>query len=320
MGWKVLITSSHYDELCLEAKQMLESKGCLLEINRKPEPFYTFEELTNTIGDVDAAIVGVDDWNEEVFKIAPKLKVIARFGVGVDNIDLIKAKEYGIKVINARGQNADAVAELVIGLIFNNLRAISYLNTQMKDNRWLRYVGFELKEKNIGFIGFGHIAQCVARKISGFDVKMFAYDLYPDIEQAKKLNVQFVSEQTLLEQSDIISIHIPGSSSNYHYMNREIFGKLKKGAFLINTARGMLVDTEALCDAVENGRLAGAAVDVYEEEPLSKDARILKMPKIITLPHSGAETYKVYHDTGISTANGVLDVLEGREPQNWLNR
>lgn len=320
MGWRVLITSSHFDELCMQAKQLLESKGCKLEINHKLEPYYTFDELTDMIGDFDAAIVGVDDWNEKVLKVAKKLKVIARFGVGVDNIDLLKAKEFSITVVNARGENADDVAELVIGLILDNLRGISYLNMQMKDNQWLRHVGFELKGKTIGLIGFGHIAQCVAKKISGFDVKLLAYDVYPNIDKAKELNVKFVSEVELLEQSDIVTLLIWGSRNNYHYMNKEKFAKLKKGAFFINTARGMLVDTEALCDAVETGHIGGAAVDVYEEEPLPKDARILKNKKIITLPHSGAETYEAYCNIGLSTAKSVLDVLEGREPKNWLNK
>ena len=320
MKYKILVTSSHYEKMCAEAKKLLESKGCKLEINNKNEPFYTFEELAATIGDVDAAIIGLDNWNEEVYKIAPKLKVITKFGVGVDNIDLKKAKEYGIKVLNARGGNANAVAELAVGMILDLMRNISPLNQEMKVNNWLRHVGFELKDQTVGLLGFGDISQRVAKKLTGFDVKVMAYDPYPNHTKAKEFNVEMVDEATLLNKCNIVSIHIPNTKENFHYINSETIGKMKKGSYIINTARGALIDTDALCDAVESGYLAGAATDVYEQEPLPKDARILRYPQIVTLPHSGAETFSAYHNIGLITANGVLDVLEGREPQNWLNK
>lgn len=320
MTWKILITSSFYDELCQDGKKMLEDKGCILEVNHKKEPFYTFDELVKTIGDKDAAIIGLDDWNESIFKNAPKLKCIAKFGVGVDNIDLLKAKEYGIKVINARGGNSNAVAELAVGFILNSLRSISTLDCQLKNGNWQRHIGEELIGKTVGLLGFGSIAQKVAKKLSGFDVHMIACDICPNFKAAAALGVELTTSECVLSESDIVSIHIPGSKENHYFLNAQTIGQMKKGSYLINTARGTIVDPDALCDAIESGHLAGAALDVYEVEPLPIGSRLVKYPQILTMPHGGSETFDVYKNISVITAKGVLDVLEGREPENWLNK
>ena len=320
MAWKVLVTSSYFDTLCCDAVEMLQDAGCVLEINHKKEAFYTFEELSKTIGDTDAVIMGLDEWNEDVFKVAPKLKAIAKFGVGVDNVDLQKAKEYGIKVVNARGGNANAVAEICIGMILGCMRGIPGCDAANKMGDWKRYTGEEMLGKTVGLIGFGDIARRVAKKLSGFDVRVIATDPWANLEEAEKLGVSIVSVDEVLSESNIVSIHIPLTKENHHFMNREAFAKMKKGAYFINTARGGLVDTEALLDALDSGALCAAAVDVYEEEPLPADARILHTPNIITLPHCGAETVETYHNIGLITASEILAVLRGEEPKNWMNR
>ena len=202
MGKKVLITASHYEELCGEAKALFERNGYELVINQKDMPYYTFEELSQLVTDVDGVVLGLDEWNEAVFKIAPRLKVLAKFGVGVDNIDLEKAKEYGIKVLNARGKNANAVAELAVAFILNAMRQIPWLDGELKEGSWHRFVGRELAGKTVGLLGFGDIARRVAKKLSGFDVRLIACDKYPDEEAAKRLNVTMVSQEELLGESD----------------------------------------------------------------------------------------------------------------------
>lgn len=317
---KVLITASHYKTLCKEAKEMLEKAGHTVILNKSDMPYYSFDELKHLVGDIDAAVIGMDIWNENVFAIAPNLKAIARFGVGVDNIDMEAAKKHGIKVTNALGQNANAVAELAVGYMFALSRNIIKLNNALENGEWQRAVGHDLVGKTIGLFGFGDIAKRIAKKISGFDAKVIACDLFPNHELAKKLNVEIVDEKTLLQISDIVSLHIPSTESTFHYMNKERFSMMKKGACFINTARGKIVDTEALCDAVESGHLGGAAVDVYETEPLPKDSRILRVDNIICTPHTGAETYETYTAVSICTAQAVIDVLSGKEPKNWLNK
>ena len=261
----------------------------------------------------------MDTWNEQVFTLAPKLKVIARFGVGVDNIDLAGARQRGITVTNALGQNANAVAELAVGMMFSMLRGIIPLHNALKVGDWQRFVGFDIKGKTIGLLGFGDIARRVAKKVSGFDVRVIATDPYPNMEKAKELGVTLVDEATLLRTSDIISIHIPCIKSTIHYMNANRFASMKKGTFFINTARGALVDSDALCDAVEAGQLGGAALDVHEKEPLPPESRVLHTKNILCMPHTGAETFETYTAVSMCTAKAVIDVLAGRKPNNIVN-
>ena len=317
---KVLITASHYETLCSSAKKLLEDNGHEVILNKSDMPYYSFDDLKELVGDVDAAIIGMDTWNEEVFKISPKLKVIARFGVGVDNIDLNAAKKYGIKVTNARGQNSNAVAELAVAYMLAILRSIPQLNSDLKNGDWRRFVGHDTMGKTVGLIGFGDIARKVAKKISGFGVRIIACDVFPNLDAAKELGVEIVDEDTVLSESDIVSIHIPSIKETFHYMDKERFSKMKQGSYFINTARGALVDTEALCDAVESGHIAAAATDVYENEPLRKGSRIASIPNIITTPHTGAETYETYSAVSLTTAKAVIDVLSGKDPENWINK
>ena len=299
---------------------MLEAHGHELIINKSDMPYYTYEQIAQVIGDVDGAVVGLDDWAEDIFKIAPKLKVIAKFGVGVDNIDIRKAKEYGIKVINAPGQNSNAVAELTIGLMIGVLRGIIPLHKKMENGEWVRRVGHEIKGKTIGLLGFGAIARLVAEKLMQFDAEVIACDLYPDEELAAEYGVTIVPEKELLSRSDIISVHIPASEKTYHLLDEEAFGRMRDDAYIINCARGSIIDTDALCRALKNGTIAGAALDAFEAEPLKKDAEILACNNVICTPHTGAETYEAYKNVSMCTAKGVIDVLEGREPEYCTNR
>lgn len=318
--WKILVTATHFDTLCTNAKRLLEENGCELIVNQTENAYYSFEQLKEVAGEIDGAIIAMDEWNEEVFRIAPRLKVLARFGVGINNVDLVKAKEYGIKVVNAKGQNANAVAEFCMGMILNSLRHVGQIQGELSRGRWVRTVGTELKGKTVGLLGFGDIAGRVAKKLSGFEVNLLAYDLFPNEEKARSLGVKMTSLEDVLRNSDIVSVHVPDIPETYHLLNRETIGMMKDGAYVINTARGRLIDTEALCDAVKSGKLSGASLDVYEQEPLPMDAGVLNVPGIFCTPHAGAETYEVYEQISMFTAKAVLDVLNGKEPENWLNR
>ncbi|TDF95437.1 phosphoglycerate dehydrogenase [Paenibacillus piri] len=314
---KVLVTATNYSVLCPEAKQLLESSGCNVIENRLGRPF-TFEELKQIVTDIDGVVAGVDTWNEAVFKLAPKLKVIARFGVGVDNIDLDKASEFGIKVCNVPGGNANAVAELTIGLILSVIRNIPGLHQSARQGFWDRFVGMELAGKTIGFLGFGNIARLVAKKLQGFDVEIIAYDKYPNLEKAEALHASFVTCEEVLQKSDVVSMHLPSVPETYHMMSREQFALMKKTAYFINTARGALVDEHALYDALQSGEIAGAAIDVFETEPVTADNPLFQLDNLITTPHTAAETYETYRKVGLITAQSILDVLAGKKAENIL--
>ena len=278
----------------------------------------TFAELQVRVGDIDAVVAGVDTWNEDVFRLAPRLKVISRFGVGVDNIDVEVARRFGIKVTNAAGINANAVAELTICLLLSAMRAIPALHLSARAGRWDRFVGEELIGRTVGLLGFGNIAQKVARKLSGFDVDVIAYDKYPDAAAADRLKVKIVSAEDVLNRADAVCLLLPSLKETHHFMDANRFAQMKQGAYFVNTARGALVDEEALAQALASGHVRAAAIDVYEAEPVKADNPLLRIDNIVTTPHTAAETYEVYRAVGLETAQAILDVLAGRTPRNLL--
>ncbi|MDD9267137.1 phosphoglycerate dehydrogenase [Paenibacillus sp. GCM10023248] len=314
---KVLVTATNYSVLCAEAKQMLEEAGCEIIENQVGRP-HTFEELVPLVGDIDGVVAGVDTWDEAVFKLAPKLKGIARFGVGVDNIDLAQAKAYGVKVTNVPAGNANAVAELAVGFILSAMRNISALQQSARRGYWDRRVGEEMAGKTIGLLGFGNIAQMVAKKLQGFDVKLIAFDKFPNAPKAAELQVEMVSSDDVLSRSDVVSMHLPSLKETYHMMNDEAFAKMKPGAIFVNTARGALVDEKALYRALKENKIAGAAIDVYEQEPVSADNPLFELDNLIATPHTAAETVETYRRVSLVTAKALIDIFAGREPDNGL--
>ncbi|WP_054860284.1 NAD(P)-dependent oxidoreductase [Gracilibacillus sp. JCM 18860] len=316
---KVLVTATNYSILCEEAKQLLENNGFEVMENPHDRPM-TFDELKEIVTDIEAVVAGVDTWNEAVFAIAPKLKIISRFGVGVDNIDLDKAKEHGIRVTNAPRLNSNAVAELTINFILNALRNTPNLHESTRKGNWERFVGNELQNRSVGLLGFGNIAQSVARKLQGFDVDIYAYDKYPNEQIARELNVQIVPYEEILEKCDIVSMHLPLLEETHHFMDDNKFTKMKQGSYFVNTSRGSLVDEKALYRALKSGSLTAAAIDVYEEEPTNKENPLFELDNVITTPHTAAETFEVYHNVSLLTAKAIIDVKNGgAQPENLLN-
>lgn len=318
---KVLVSASHFDTLCKEAWKLLEENGH--EVIFDPSrafPAYSYEELVDIIPDIDAALIGMDVYDEKVFKIAPKLKCVCKFGVGVDNINLADATKYGVKACNCPGQNSNAVAELTIGFMIDVLRDVIPLHKDMEKSQWPRFMGEELCGKTVGLLGFGAIAQMVARKLAAFDAKVKAFDLYPNLEAAKELGVEMVSQDEVIEGCDIVSLHIPATAENHHMFNDETFGRMKDGAYLINAARGALVDLDALARAMQSGKIAGAALDAFEVEPLPSDSPIFQCRNVVLTPHTGAESFQSYHRVSMVGVQNIIDTLAGREPKYWVNR
>lgn len=317
---KILVSASHFDTICQEAWELLEENGHEVIFDGKREfPAYSYEELKALIKDVDAALIGMDVYDEKVFELAPKLKAVAKFGVGVDNIDCEAAKRHGVKVLNAPGQNSNAVAELTVGFILDLLRFVLPLHKKMEKGLWPRYLGTEIRGKTIGLLGFGAIARLVAEKLRGFDVRVIAHDLFPMEEEARRLGVTMTAQEEVITKSDVVSIHIPASRENYHLFDDEMFAKMKRGAYLVNAARGALVDLDALSRSIQSGQIAGAALDAFEVEPLSLNAPILKCENVILTPHTGAETREAYQNVSLCTCRDIVAVLRGEEPSHCVN-
>ena len=314
---KVLVTATNYSKYCQAGKKILENAGCEIIENPHGRP-YTFDELKEIVEDIDGVVVGVDDWNEDVFKLAPKLKGMARFGVGVDNIDLNAAKEHGIIVCNSPGINSSAVAEQAVALLLSLIRNIPEMNSAVRKGEWPRPMFHELKSRTIGFLGFGAIARNVAQRLAGFGPEMIAYDKYPNQEAADKLGVRLVSQEEVLKESDIISIHLPATDETKHLINKETIQQMKDGVYIVNTTRGSIVNEADMAEALESGKVAGFGTDVFEHEPIDLSGPLFKYDNYIATPHVSAETFENCETTSVVTARALLAVFEGREPENRL--
>lgn len=321
---KVLVSSSHFDTLCQDAWKLFEENG--LEVIFDPKksfPAYTTEEIEAMTDqeEIVGALIGMDDYRDEKkYQALPNLKAVAKFGVGVDNIDGELAKKYGVKALNAPGQNSNAVAELTVAFILDLLRHVIPLHKAMEQGGWPRFMGTEIKGKTVGLLGFGAIARLVAKKLKAFDVEILAYDLYPNEKAAEEIGVRMTTQEEVITASDIVSIHIPATPETYHLFNKETIETMKDGAYLINPARGALVDLDAVAEALQSGKLAGAAMDAFEVEPLPVDSKILQCENIVLAPHTGAETKESYYNVSMTTAKDIIRVIKGEEPVFCVNR
>ena len=291
--------------------ELVENPG-----DRPFEPGDLFPHLPN----IDAAISGVEVWDEQILSQAPRLKVIARLGVGLDNIDLEAAGSRGIAVTNVPGGNANAVAELVVGLLITLQRKIAIMGADIRQGRWDRYVGTEITGKTVALVGYGTIAQLVHRRLRGFDVKVVAHDPYADPELARAAGVALLPLSEALGRADIVSIHAPEHPGHPSPDQRRSPVGDATHAVLINTSRGGLIDEAALFDALTAGRIAGAALDVWEREPVTADNPLLGLPNVVATTHAAADTREAYHTVGMATATAILDVFRGVPPQNLRNR
>ncbi len=256
----------------------------------------------------------------EVLKAGTKLRVVGRAGTGVDNIDVDAASDRGILVVNAPASNSVAVAELTIGYILAMARHMLPSNASLAAGKWERtaFMGFEVRGKTLGLVGLGRIGAEVARRARGLEMHVIASDPVVSIDRAAQLGVTLVTLDELLSTSDFISIHVPLTDSTRHFIGSERLAMMKAGAYLINAARGGIVDEEALMDVLESGKLAGVALDVFEREP-PKDSPLLRHPRVLSTPHLGASTLEAQAMAGLDVAEGVLTALAGGTPRYAVN-
>nr|WP_303242209.1 phosphoglycerate dehydrogenase [uncultured Blautia sp.] len=314
---KILVTVTNYSKYCQTGKRILQDAGCEIIENTSGRPF-TAEELEELVGDVDGAIAGADVWSEQIFRAALKMKVLVRFGVGVDNFDLEAAKKYGITVCNCPGINTTAVAEQAVALILGLTRQIVWLNKETKEGKWPRIMMHELKSCTVGILGFGSIGRNICEKLKVFSPVLIAYDKYVDEKEAERLGVEMVSFEEVLKRSDVISVNLPAVPETIGIINSQNITKMKNGVYLVNTARGSLVKEKDVAEAIRTGKIVGFATDVYAREPITRENPLLSSDRVIMTPHTSAETYENCETTSCVTAKIVLDVLRGREPENRL--
>jgi len=271
------------------------------------------ESLKKDIREYDALIVrSRTKVTREIIEHGKRLKLIARAGSGIDNIDLKAAEERGVTVINTPEAPADSVAELTIGLMIALARRITLADSSMKQERWLKkeLKGLQLRGKKLGLIGLGNIGLRVARIAKAMGMKILVNKRSPPPpELLKSLEAEFLPLDELLRRSDIVSIHVPLTEETRRIIGAEEIKKMKDGAFLINTSRGGVVDEEALLNALRSGKLGGAALDVYEVEP-PKNWEIVKLPNVICTPHIGAQTAEAQRKASVMLADEMIRFFE----------
>lgn len=292
-----------------------------IEIDVMPELGSSPKELIRTIPEYDALIVrSQTKVTVEVLRAAQNLKVIGRAGVGYDNVDVDEATRAGILVMNTPEGNIISAAEHTVALMLALLRNIPQATASMKENRWekKKFVGTELYGKTVGIVGFGKIGRLVAERLRPFGVILIAHDPYVTSEKAEELGVKLVSLDRLLAKSDIITLHTSLTKDAKHLIGRAAFTKIKKGAFVVNCSRGAVLDEEALREALEQGRVKGAALDVFETEP-AKDNSLVVLSSVITTPHIAGSTKEAETNSTKAVITQVVDYLRDGRISNAVN-
>jgi D-3-phosphoglycerate dehydrogenase len=264
---------------------------------------------------VHGFIAGLDTIDRTALSAADQLKVIARYGVGIDAVDLEAAKEKNIIVTNTPGANSGSVAELTIGLIISLLRNIPKAVHATKSGEWSRMNGVSLDGKVVGLVGFGEIGKQVAQKLVGFNCRVVAFDPIADREFADKLDVELLSLDEVIRTSDLLSLHCPVTEETREMVDSNLLEKMKDGSYLINTARGELVNERALFAALQSGKLSGTALDVFSNQPPDAENPLLGLPQVVATPHMGSHTDGATNAMGWRALNDCLAVLRGEEPQ-----
>lgn len=308
----IFIGATNYERYCVEGRKAMLDKGYTLIENKKSGP-YTAEELKAIGEDITGVISGCEEWNEDTLSAAPNLKVIVKFGVGVDNIDLEAAKRHGVQVANCPGMNAISVAEHTMSMLFGCMREVPALDKSVREGAWERRVFPEIFGSTFGVLGFGAIGQAVAARARAFGANVLVYNRTPRYEDAEKLGVKLCPLEEVLEKSDIITVHLPAVPATKHFINAESISKMKDGVIIVNTARGALANEEDVAAALRSGKIGAYGSDVYETEPMGGKSPLAFCANSVLSPHLAGESLNSYRNIGLATAKGMIAVHEGQE-------
>ena len=305
------------DDLPASALDLLRAEGWEVDARTGRAP----DQLAGDLAQADALVVrSATKVTAALIAAAPRLRVIARAGTGVDNVDVAAASARGIVVMNAPGANSISVAELAIGLILALARHLPAADAAMKEGRWekKKFLGEEIRDKTLGLAGLGRIGQEVARRAAAFGMRIIAHDPFISEQVAADLGVELVSMEDLFARADYVSLHMPSNEQTRRVVNADRLARARKGIRIINTARGDLIDENALADAIEGGLVGGAALDVFQTEPPT-DPRLQKLPQVVATPHIAASTREGQELVGVETAAALRDFLRDGIIRNAVN-
>jgi D-3-phosphoglycerate dehydrogenase/(S)-sulfolactate dehydrogenase len=306
------------DDLSQEAVQILRKAGLEVDVKVGLKP----EELEAIIGQYDAlAVRSATKVTPKVLEKAARLKVVGRAGVGVDNVDLDAATRRGVVVMNTPGGSSTTVAELALALVLSLSRHVAAATASVKAGKWekKKFQGHELAGKTLGVVGIGNIGSVLVDRALALKMRVLAYDPFISADAAQKLGVELVGLDTLWGQSDVVSLHVPLTEQTRNLVNAGVLATMKKGAILVNCARGGIVDERALAEALASGHLGGAAMDVFEKEPPPADHPLFRFDNFVCTPHIGASTEEAQSAVAVAIAEQLAAFLNGGVVKNAVN-
>ena len=301
------------------ARELLEGAGFEV-LAQRGSPGWPDEETRGKLAGVDAIIAGAENFNAHTMENAERLRIIARNGVGYDKVGLELCTERGVVVTNTPGAMADAVADHAIALLLSVVRHIVSGDRAVKEGEYSVAIGEDLAAMTLGLIGCGHIGAETARRALAFKMRVLVCDPWAEATRIKELGASLVSLEELQREADAISLHLPLTDDNISMVNTDFLAVMKPGSFLINTARGGLVDEPALIAALQNGHLAGAGLDCQATEPpegISLD--LVRLPNVVAMPHSASNTITARERMSRVAATTIIDCLQGRRPEFVVN-
>lgn len=317
MSFKVVVTPRSFGATSTRPLEILEESGCEVIRNLSGRPL-SESELMRLVSSADALLVGIDEVTGAVINSSSRLKIISKYGVGIDNIDLVTAAKKRILVSNTPGVNIDAVADLTVGLMLSVARQISQADCSVKRGEWKKFMGVSLYGKTVGILGAGQVGRAVARRLKGgFAVELLLYDKYESLAFAKEVEARYVRLEEILRIADFISINLPLMTETKGLIGEEELYMMKRETILVNTSRGGIVEERSLVKALQEKRLRGAALDVFTEEP-PKNQDLFSLPNLLLTPHIGAYTEEAVTMMGLKAAENVIAALEGRQPENLV--
>lgn len=313
MRYRVVVTPRSFGEVSSEPVALLQDRGYDLVFNTYRRPL-TEEELKEMVRQADALLVGLDPVTAGVIEAAPRLKVISKYGVGTDNIDLECASRRGIIVTSTPDANTEAVADLTFGLMLCAARQIIAADRSVRAGEWQRFIGYEVWGKTIGVVGTGRIGKAVARRAQGFGMSILLYDIHPDAQFATLVGGEYVALEELLSRADFISVNVALNAGTRHLIGARELSLVRPWAIIVNTARGGVVDEGALLEALKARRLGGAALDVYASEPPAASSELFRLDNVVLTPHIGSYTREAITRMGVMASLNLIQALEGCLP------
>lgn len=313
MKWRVLVSAPYMLPVLDRFRSTFETNGIEVVVATVEERLEE-EEILSQIDSIDGVICGDDRFSERVLKAAPSLKVISKWGTGIDSIDLAAAESLGVRVYNTPDAFTQPVADSVMGYVLSFARRLPWLDRNMRSGQWKKEMGISLEECTLGIIGMGNVGKAVVQRAAAFGMTLLGNDV---VEQSQEFlqssGVQMVSQDHLLRESDYVSLNCTLNSTSHHLIGPAQLETMKESAYLINTCRGPVVDEKALAHALEHGSIAGAGMDVFEEEPLPQESPLLRLDNCLLAPHNANSSPKAWERVHENTINNLLKGLTASE-------